>query len=76
MSFNVNFATGLLGTAVGFVVLAEGVKLLSSAEKHVYKKNGYKIHPIPKGRKAQNNLIGKIKMPNINLNLDKVIFNG
>lgn len=39
---------GLLGTAIGFVITLQGIKLVTDATKDLYKKKGYRIHPIHK----------------------------
>lgn len=55
-------AAGLLGTAVGFVVLGEGIKLVSDATKDLYKRNGHKIHPMSKYHKMKKFQETKKKM--------------
>lgn len=75
MSLNLGNVGGLLGAVVGFVVLAEGIRLIRSSQKGLYQKNGYKIHPMKdlhKYKKSYSHIYAgaldkplKIKMPRI-----------
>lgn len=64
---------GLLGAVVGFVILAEGIKLIRSSQKGIYQKNGYKIHPLKdlhkhvKSKSRSGNI--NIKMPSIRIKI-------
>lgn len=70
MSDSSNLA-GLFGTVVGFVILAEGIRLIRSGERRYYRKRGYKIHSLsklPKKKKMQTRSVIdniRIKMPRI-----------
>jgi hypothetical protein len=45
----------LFGTAIGFIILAQGIKMIRESERDVYRKKGYKIHPMHKLKKYQLN---------------------
>ena len=66
-------AGGLLGAVIGFVILAEGIKLIRSSQKGLYQKNGYKIHPmskLPKYKQSKGLISGgTIKFPNIKIKI-------
>lgn len=69
----INFGNvgGLLGAVVGFVILAEGIRLIRSSEKQAYRKNGHKIYPLSSLHKYKKSkgIIGgsSIKFPDIKM---------
>lgn len=57
---------GLLGTAIGFVILGEGIKLIRDADREYYHRKGHKIQPLkdlPKHYKKTGKIIDNIRIP-------------
>ena len=66
MSIDSGNIGGLFGTAIGFVILGEGIRLIRDSEREYYQKRGHKIQPLinlSKHYKKTGKIIDNIKIP-------------